>query len=288
MRVAAGARQMCQVCATGRLIPLRASRGIRVAACSSCRSISTVDAIEAAYDDSYFKTAYIKYSAERSAFMDSILAILGDGTHRLLIDSGCGVGLAMDAGIRKGWDAVGCDSSLAAAQYCVANGLAVVQGHAEALPVRPESAHAVLILDVLAHLVSPRRAVEAAARALTPGGLLLIKTPRRPVWAYRIARLLPRVLAQGFVHLPYQIHSISARGLAAAACGAGLELMQVTAGAEAITFSHLLRGRPRAVFANLAIASFERLYGPPSTVLLARKPSAAPVRAADVRSVGQP
>ena len=48
---------------------------------------------------------------------------------------------------------------------------------ASAIPVRPNCADTVLLLDVLEHLPAPATAIDEAARVLKPGGQLLLSVP---------------------------------------------------------------------------------------------------------------
>jgi demethylmenaquinone methyltransferase/2-methoxy-6-polyprenyl-1,4-benzoquinol methylase len=54
-------------------------------------------------------------------------------------------------------------------------GLATVQGDAATLPVRDGSADAVLVVDALHHMADPEGVFAAARRALSPGGVLVIR-----------------------------------------------------------------------------------------------------------------
>ncbi|MFB6139286.1 MAG: class I SAM-dependent methyltransferase [Halosimplex sp.] len=55
------------------------------------------------------------------------------------------------------------------------HGLETVQGDAGRLPVGDESVDAVLVVDALHHIVDVEGVVAAAARALRPGGVLVIR-----------------------------------------------------------------------------------------------------------------
>src|SRR5205085_840851 len=129
------------------------------------------------YDARYFAAAHSGDEHTLSAFLDRLLARLGPARARHLFDSGCGAGLALEAGHRAGFTVAGCDRSETACQLSRSRGLAVARAAAEALPISPASNDVVVLLDVLAHVDDPRRAVAEAVAALRPGGRLLVKTP---------------------------------------------------------------------------------------------------------------
>ena len=96
----------------------------------------------------------------------------------LLLDAGCGTGgFLLDAGAER---AVGGDLAPEALVIARSRGVRrLARFSAEALPFRAGVFGAVVANDVLQHLVAPECFVAEAARALRPGGALVLRTAAR-------------------------------------------------------------------------------------------------------------
>ncbi|HET7014099.1 MAG TPA: class I SAM-dependent methyltransferase [Streptosporangiaceae bacterium] len=106
-----------------------------------------------------------------------------------IVDVGCGDGFAtkVAADRNAGHRFAGLDwsgGSLAAAR---ARGLTVLRAELDAprLPLRDGSVDVIVMSEVIEHLVDTDSAVEAANRALKPGGSLLLSTPNLAAWYNR-------------------------------------------------------------------------------------------------------
>jgi SAM-dependent methyltransferase len=95
-----------------------------------------------------------------------------------LLDAGCGTGFNLVALARLG-RAAGVDLAPEAVAFCRGRGVRAARGSLLALPVRDASCDVVTSFDVLYHawVTDDRRAVAEMARALVPGGLLLVRVP---------------------------------------------------------------------------------------------------------------
>jgi glycosyltransferase involved in cell wall biosynthesis/SAM-dependent methyltransferase len=112
-----------------------------------------------------------------------------------LLDVGCGGGHFLAAAAADGWRGVGLDlsgESLRAARRLTA--APVAQADAAALPVRAGTLDAVALVNVLDHTRHPLDALREAARALRPGGLLIVRVPNAAFhapWVRLLGRLGP-------------------------------------------------------------------------------------------------
>ena len=141
-------------------------------------------------------------SRERGVLAARLLCEAGIAGRRVL-DAGCGPGWALEELARAGFQAVGADISPAAVEDARSRGLdarvADLSGAPADLARAAGGPHdAVLLLEVLEHLLDPLAAMRAAAGLLAPGGLLAVSLPNEISLPSRL-----RVLAGG---LPFGGH----------------------------------------------------------------------------------
>jgi len=110
-----------------------------------------------------------------------VLARLSAAGARKVLDLGCGNGAFAAALAHRGFDVTGLDQSasgIEAARYSYP-GVPFVRGDVcEPLPAEHAGRFdAVVAVEVIEHLLLPRRLMEAALSALRPGGLLVVTTP---------------------------------------------------------------------------------------------------------------
>jgi SAM-dependent methyltransferase len=261
----------CAMCGATLSLLVGGPERITVLGCDHCGSATAQVEPFVGYDDSYYSSSYLQYEAERTRFLDSLIARLGAGDDRILVDSGCGAGLTLDAARRAGWQAVGCEPSLSGVRLAHQQGNRALRARGEGLPLRSGCADAVLVLDVLAHVARPDLLVREAVRLLAPGGCLVVKSPHRPLWSYRFAAMVPGTHGNAFVHLPYQIHALSGPGLVELMSTAGLESVIAERSPEAIPYWRKIRGPFRALMGNIAVSLVEAGYGKRSTLVIGRK-----------------
>lgn len=109
-----------------------------------------------------------------SADADALAAGLAEAERSvdLVVDVGGGSGRASRA--IDGSDRVVVDAARGMLAQARRHGLPVVQGDAASLPISDGRADAVVIVDALHHLPDRDGAITAAARALAPGGVLVV------------------------------------------------------------------------------------------------------------------
>jgi SAM-dependent methyltransferase len=106
-----------------------------------------------------------------------------------IVDVGCGDGFATSvaAGRNAGHHFAGLDWSAGSLAAAKTRGLTVLRAELDAprLPLRDGSVDVIVMSEVIEHLVDTDSAVEAAHRALRPGGSLLLSTPNLAAWYNR-------------------------------------------------------------------------------------------------------
>jgi len=120
------------------------------------------------------------FAARRRILLSILQKHLGRGKALRLCDLGCGCGINMRF-FGRYYTVEGMDASPHALRSCRKRGLAVKSGALpDNVPFEPGAFDACLLLDVLEHLDKDSAAVQAAARALKPGGVLLVTVPAFP------------------------------------------------------------------------------------------------------------
>ncbi|HOF88872.1 MAG TPA: class I SAM-dependent methyltransferase [Armatimonadota bacterium] len=132
----------------------------------------------ALFDEMYrLETTHWWFTARRAILLRLLRRYLPPAAERRIVDLGCGTGAFLDALASLG-DAVGVDSAPEAVAYSARRGVSVRPGALpDHLPLSPDSADLVTLLDVLEHLEDDAAGLRAAARLLRPGGLLLCTVP---------------------------------------------------------------------------------------------------------------
>jgi SAM-dependent methyltransferase len=116
---------------------------------------------------------------------DSLTCLPYQGRGRLL-EYGCGAGWLGQRLRDLGWDVTGMDfSAYAAAQAQRLFGLPVILGSLPHPAVQEESFDVIVMGAVLEHVHRPHDVISAAARALRPGGYLVVAVPNLASWGFR-------------------------------------------------------------------------------------------------------
>ena len=173
----------CRVCGSSRLqflfaIPSGEQKWWRCESCQSETSDTPVAAAVASYDaNNLTGTLDRAFTGDRAALVESMrhnLLTFGLHTNKpgRFLDIGCNEGCGM-AGMRAlGWDSYGFDINPAAAGsqiVCAAEFTADLFDH---------PFEAIMIREVIEHVDDWQRLLAAAVRAISPGGLLQVQTPR--------------------------------------------------------------------------------------------------------------
>ncbi|MEO5772995.1 MAG: bifunctional 2-polyprenyl-6-hydroxyphenol methylase/3-demethylubiquinol 3-O-methyltransferase UbiG [Sphingomicrobium sp.] len=142
------------------------------------------------------------------------------------LDVGCGAGLLTEPLARMGAKVTGVDAAPelieVAREHAAAQGLEIDYRDAAVEDVEGQF-DLVTSLEVVEHVADPAAFVNALARRLAPGGLLILSTPNRTSWS----KLLTITLAEGFGRIPKGTHDydkfIAPERMKVLLAGAGLK-----------------------------------------------------------------
>jgi SAM-dependent methyltransferase len=112
--------------------------------------------------------------------LDALDANLAAGAPRVLIDIGCGIGEFVASATEASWSAIGLEPSREATDYAIKHGRPVVCSTLEAYIASggpPSPPDAVLLKDVLEHVLDPTDLLGKVRSLLPVGGLLVIRVP---------------------------------------------------------------------------------------------------------------
>ncbi len=116
--------------------------------------------------------------------LDHLTSLLGRPP-RSLLDVGCSYGLMLEEARMRSIPALGVEPSDHAVAYCLSRGLRVRHGGLECLEAT-DSFEAVIMWDVLEHLVDPAFALRTVRAHLESSGILSLVVPRRDSTAARV------------------------------------------------------------------------------------------------------
>ena len=121
------------------------------------------------------------------------------------LDVGCGAGLLTEALARLGATVSGIDATpeviAVARDHAAAMGLAIDYRAGDVIELEGRF-DLITALEVIEHVADPRAFLEALARRLAPGGLLILSTPNATGWA----KLMMITLAEGLGRIPKGTH----------------------------------------------------------------------------------
>ncbi|MDQ6822490.1 MAG: class I SAM-dependent methyltransferase [Actinomycetota bacterium] len=145
------------------------------------------------------------------------------------LDVGCGRGdlAALLAG--RGWKMSGVEPSPSACAAARSRGIDVRGGTLQSVALEPAVYDAVVFRHSLEHTSDPVRTLDAVARALSPGGLVLITVPNFGSWQ-------ARRFAEHWYHLDVPRHRVhfTPTAIDRVLTRAGLELLSISTSASAV------------------------------------------------------
>lgn len=164
-------------------------------ACPGCGhrfALASAEQLARLYGKGYagFRDDPVFAVAALDLFQREILPRAGGGP---LLDVGCGNGAVLRIARRLAIEARGVDTSRAAVDACREQGLDAEVADFSGGAFDSGGFGLVTFWDVLEHLVDPPAFIRAAARALRPGGWLLVKVPHHRRLSLSVAAALPRI-----------------------------------------------------------------------------------------------
>jgi SAM-dependent methyltransferase len=132
------------------------------------------------------------YLAEAKVKRKLYMKILGriesvTGRAGTLLDVGSYLGLFMQAAESRGWRCKGIEPERDAWQYAVQElGLDVCLGTLRKCTFSPQSFDAIILLQVLEHVLDPRQTLEQIYGLLRPNGVLFVEVPNIDCLSFRI------------------------------------------------------------------------------------------------------
>lgn len=179
----------CPVCAGACATPLNITReGSRLHRCPSCRAVHWAERYDAESAYASYRDYYVGRSPELSPVTESryhaILDLLQRRVRRgRLLEVGCGMGRFLAIAEARGWEPVGLEASASAREHIerlrAREGLRfpVYEGDVLRTEFPEGSFQAVVLIEVLEHLVDPIACLKQFHGWLAPGGALYLTTP---------------------------------------------------------------------------------------------------------------
>lgn len=141
-----------------------------------------------------------------------------------LLEVGCGAGILMQLAIARGWtvDAVELSAPLAARAQANNPDSRIQVGDIADFDANGRTYDAVIALDVLEHVLSPRDMLEKCFDLLKPGGLILLQTPNAQSLRFRM-----QGARWGMLDPEQHLHLFSGRALEALLMTLGFEVIEM-------------------------------------------------------------
>lgn len=191
-KVSEGTVVGCAICGATRTRRLYTKSGYDIGRCVRCGLVyanprAPRETILGRYSSDYFWKEYLPalgvvdgdYDLSRfDARYAPLLELLGPASGRRLLEIGSGAGFFLKSAERRGWSVTGVELSEEASRFARERlGLDIRREPAEKLAVPAASFDAAVMFDTIEHLFDPRAVLTSIARALVPGGQLLVSTP---------------------------------------------------------------------------------------------------------------
>ena len=141
-----------------------------------------------------------------------------------LLDVGCGLGFMVGTAARRGWDAHGVDLNADAVAWAHEHvSTQITVGTLDSLEAPDSSFDCITLLDLIEHVADPLHELTPVARALRPGGVLVIVTPDA-------GSIVSRAFGSHWLEMkraPEHLHFFSRDGLTRMLATAGFDVVDM-------------------------------------------------------------
>lgn len=192
-----------------------------------------------AASERYYLEQYLLESRAKLQNFSGVLENMGQLGHSSgqLLEIGCYCGLFLQLARSKGWTVKGIEPEVTAHRYAVsALGLDVHRGTLRNARLPGEAYDAVVMLQVLEHILDPRAVLEESRRVLSARGLLAVEVPNIDCWGFRLAGKRHRHFAR------HHVNFFSPPTLTKLLESIGFEILRVVFPARVISLSRLIFG----------------------------------------------
>lgn len=239
----------CNLCGHAEFLPLICKEGFDVVRCEHCELVFVANPPEAtelarmySFDAGYHAKLEVDPISNAFHAREATLNLRVLQRHARsgrLLDIGCSTGLFLKAASEVGWPGQGLeyspDSSRVAREV---HDLDVKTGALADDTYPPSSFDVVTLWDVIEHLPDPSGTLKLIARILTPGGLLVLKTPNVDgLYPFASLLLARRLGFWGHAEPPGHLYQFSPATLEKMAIQAGFQTVAVHHQRIPITYS---------------------------------------------------
>ncbi len=241
--------------------------------CGFCYLPEVPDHERVSYDSGYFRTNYLSVLDARLAHAKDLIGRVRSAVpDSKVLDVGAGAGIFARAASELGLDVLAIDTSPDAARLATEEVGARVQTLDFFDMAIGGGFGAVFMWDVIEHLSCPDKFIERAFEVLTPGGILVLKTPNVPRMAWSAARIAGVASStRGFFHIPSHVTFFDRRTLRAIVENAAFTVVRLEPAREV----HALpssRSRLKSMLEGVFWLFARLLREPESLLMVARKP----------------
>lgn len=171
----------CLLCASDNLETLKTYSDVGLVKCKSCsfifsQRIPSMDELVDYYSNNYERTSYLSpITIKRfNEILDRLEPFRKTGK---LLDVGAGYGFFMEIAQKRGWDVYGTELTNEAVQHCESKGLKMFKGEFHKIDFEKESFDAIVSIEVIEHVNTPKEYVNQAQNILRKNGVLYLTTP---------------------------------------------------------------------------------------------------------------